>query len=90
MDARVCNHVLAPDPNKPAESEAAFTARKKLSLVYIATDRLPQAKEAAHGDAKVLAAIKAVEEDPLNSWRKGLSPEDRKKIDEFYKQRYGN
>jgi hypothetical protein len=51
---------------------------------------LPEAKEAAHGDPKVLAAIKAVEDDPMNAWRKGLSPEDRKKIDEFYKQRYGN
>jgi tetratricopeptide (TPR) repeat protein len=34
------------DPNKPAEAEAAFTARKMLPLVYIATDRLPQAKDA--------------------------------------------
>ncbi len=51
---------------------------------------LPQAKEAAHGDEKVLAAIKTVEDDPRHAWRKGLSPEDRKKIDEFYKQRYGN
>jgi len=34
------------DPNKPAEADAAFTARKKLPLVYIATDRLPQARDA--------------------------------------------
>jgi TolA-binding protein len=34
------------DPNKPADAEAAFNARKKLASVYIATDRLPQAKEA--------------------------------------------
>jgi TolA-binding protein len=34
------------DPNKPVESEAAFAAAKGLSLVYLATDRLPQAKEA--------------------------------------------
>jgi len=34
------------DPNKPAEADAAFNARKKLPLVYIATDRLPQAKDA--------------------------------------------
>jgi hydroxylamine dehydrogenase len=54
------------------------------------TKFLPQAKEAAHGDEKVLAVIKAVEDDPRHAWRKGLSPEDRKKIDEFYKQRYGN
>ncbi|MGE5346513.1 MAG: hypothetical protein ACM3JH_11215, partial [Acidithiobacillales bacterium] len=50
---------------------------------------LPQAKEAAHGDPKVLAVIKAVEENPMNAWQKGLSPEERKKIDEFYKKRYG-
>jgi len=34
------------DPNKPTESEAAFNAGKSLPLVYIATDRLPQAREA--------------------------------------------
>jgi len=34
------------DPNKPAESDAVFTAGKKLALVCIATDRLPQAKDA--------------------------------------------
>jgi TolA-binding protein len=34
------------DRNKPAESQAAFTAGKSLPLVYIATDRLPQAKDA--------------------------------------------
>jgi len=50
---------------------------------------LPQAKEAAKGDPKVLAAIEAVENDRPNLWKKGLSPEERKKIDEFYKERYG-
>jgi tetratricopeptide (TPR) repeat protein len=34
------------DPNKPADVEAVFNARKKLASVYIATDRLLQAKEA--------------------------------------------
>ena len=34
------------DPNKPAESQAAFNATKSLPLVYIATDRLPQARDA--------------------------------------------
>jgi len=53
------------------------------------TKFLPQAKEAAHGDEKVLAVIRAVENDRPHLWRKGLSPEDRKKIDEFYKERYG-
>ncbi len=50
---------------------------------------LPQAKEAAKGDPKVLAVIQAVEDDRPNLWKKGLSPEERKKIDEFYKERYG-
>lgn len=50
---------------------------------------LPQAKEAARGDDKVLAVIKAVEEDRLHAWRAGLSPEERQKIDEFYRERYG-
>ena len=34
------------DPNKPADSEAAFTARKTLPLVYVAMDRPAQAKDA--------------------------------------------
>ena len=51
---------------------------------------LPQAREAAHGNEKVLAAIKAVEDDPRHAWKKGLSPEERKQIDAFYKERYGN
>ena len=50
---------------------------------------LPQAREAAKGDSKVLAVIQAVEDDRQHAWRKGLSPEERKKIDEFYKDRYG-
>jgi hydroxylamine dehydrogenase len=53
------------------------------------TKFLPQAKEAARGDAKVLAVIQGVEDDQQHAWRKGLSPEERKKIDEFYKERYG-
>lgn len=53
------------------------------------TKFLPQAREAAKGDEKALAAIKAVEDDVRNTWLKGLSPEDRAKIDQFYKQRYG-
>lgn len=34
------------DPNKPPELEAVLNARKKLPVVYIATDRLPQAQSA--------------------------------------------
>jgi len=50
---------------------------------------LPQARAAAKGDKKVLAAIRAIEDDARNGWLKGLSPEERAKIDEFYKDRYG-
>ena len=50
---------------------------------------LPQARKAAAGDRHVLAVIQAVEDDRPNLWKKGLSPEERKKIDEFYKERYG-
>jgi hydroxylamine dehydrogenase len=53
------------------------------------TKFLPEARRLAGGDSKVLAAIKAVEEDPRNAWLKGLSAEERKKIDAFYKERYG-
>jgi hydroxylamine dehydrogenase len=53
------------------------------------TKFLPQAREAARGDAKVLSVIQAVESEPPHAWRKGLSPEERKKIDDFYKERYG-
>jgi hypothetical protein len=38
----------------------------------------------------VLAAIKAIEADARNGWLKGLSPEERAKIDEYYKKRYGS
>ncbi|HTY41035.1 MAG TPA: multiheme c-type cytochrome [Thermoanaerobaculia bacterium] len=50
---------------------------------------LPQAKEAAGGDPRVLAVIQAVEDDRPNLWKKGLSPEERQQIDDFYKERYG-
>ena len=35
---------------------------------------LPQAKEAAKGDAKVLAVIQGVEDDRLNPWRRVSRP----------------
>jgi hypothetical protein len=54
------------------------------------TKFLPQARAVAHGDAKLVAIIDSVEGDATHAWRKGLSPEDREKIDKFYKERYGN
>jgi hypothetical protein len=50
---------------------------------------LPQAREAARGDSGGLSVIRAVEDGRQHAWRKGLSPEERKKIDEFYRERYG-
>jgi hypothetical protein len=50
---------------------------------------LPEAREAAAGDAKVLEAIKKVEDMGEHAWLKGMSPEERAKIDRFYKERYG-
>lgn len=50
---------------------------------------LPEAREAAKGDAKVLEAIKKVEDMGEHAWLKGMSPEERAKIDQFYKERYG-
>jgi hypothetical protein len=54
-----------------------------------ATPTCSQAKESARGDEKVLAVIRAVEEDQRRAWRKDLSPEERQTIDAFYKERYG-
>jgi hydroxylamine dehydrogenase len=50
---------------------------------------LPQAREAAKGDPKVLAVIQSVEESRPHLWRKGMSPEERQKNDDFYKEKYG-
>ncbi len=50
---------------------------------------IPQAEEIAHGDAGAMAAIQRVLDSPEHAWKKGMSPEQRRKIDEFYKERYG-
>jgi hypothetical protein len=50
---------------------------------------LPEARTAAQGDANVLAAIKKVEDMGEHAWLKGMSSEERAKIDQFYKERYG-
>ncbi|HTO87597.1 MAG TPA: multiheme c-type cytochrome [Thermoanaerobaculia bacterium] len=49
---------------------------------------IPQAREAAHGDEAVLAVIRGALAAPPHGWLKGLSPEERAKIDAFYKDRY--
>ena len=67
---------------------AAFSIASLSYLVATPATGLPQAKEAAHGDEAVLAVIRAVEENQPHLWRKGLSLEERQKIDDFYKERY--
>ena len=52
-------------------------------------DFLPKAQEAGHGDPDVAKVIKAVLDSPEHAWKKGMSPEDRARIDSFYKERYG-
>jgi hypothetical protein len=49
---------------------------------------LPEAQEAGHGDAEVGRVIRAVLDSPEHAWKKGMSPEERARIDAFYKKRY--
>jgi hypothetical protein len=50
---------------------------------------LPQAREAAHGDTAALLAIAKVEGMQQHAWKKGMSPEERARIEKFYQERYG-
>jgi hydroxylamine dehydrogenase len=52
-------------------------------------DFLPKAQAAAKGDPDVAKVIQGILDSPEHAWKKGMSPEDRKKIDAFYKERYG-
>ncbi len=52
-------------------------------------DFLPKAQAAGKGDVEVNKVIKQILDSPEHAWKKGMSPEDRKKIDQFYKDRYG-
>jgi hydroxylamine dehydrogenase len=52
-------------------------------------DFIPKVQEAAHGDAQVGAIVKTVLDSPEHSWKKGMSPEERARIDRFYRERYG-
>jgi hypothetical protein len=49
---------------------------------------LPEAQEAGHGDVEVGRVIRAVLDSPEHAWKKGMSPEERARIDAFYKKRY--
>ncbi len=52
-------------------------------------DFLPKAEEASHGDPEVAKVIRTILDSPEHAWKKGMSPEERRKIDQFYKERYG-
>jgi hydroxylamine dehydrogenase len=52
-------------------------------------DFLPKAREASKGDPEVAKVIKTILDSPEHAWKKGMSPEERKRIDDFYKERYG-
>jgi hypothetical protein len=50
---------------------------------------VPQARELAHGDSRVLRVIDEILGRPEHVWKQGMSPEEREEIDEFYRERYG-
>ncbi len=52
-------------------------------------DFLPKAREAGHGDPVVARAIQKVLDAPEHSWKKGMSAEDRARVDAYYQKRYG-
>jgi hydroxylamine dehydrogenase len=53
-------------------------------------DFLPKALEAAHGDPEVGRVVKTILDSPEHAWKKGMSAEERAKIDAFYRERYGS
>lgn len=53
------------------------------------TKFLPGARELAKGVPAAERVLGEIDADPRHGWRKGLSQEERIKIDDFYKQRYG-
>jgi len=50
---------------------------------------IPEARELAHTDAEINKVIDEILDRPEHAWRKGLSPDARQKILDFYKERYG-
>jgi hydroxylamine dehydrogenase len=50
---------------------------------------IPQAQELARDDPDIQKVISDILDQPDHAWLKGLSPAERQKILEFYKQRYG-
>jgi len=50
---------------------------------------IPEAQALAGDDAEINKVITDILDQPEHSWRKGLSPQERQRILDFYKQRYG-
>lgn len=50
---------------------------------------IPEARDLAQGDVELTKTIDDIMNSPEHSWKKGLTKEDIEKIQEFYKQRYG-
>jgi hypothetical protein len=49
---------------------------------------LPKAKELAHGNEELMKVITDIEQSPEHKWKQGLTPDELKQIQEFYKERY--
>ncbi len=52
-------------------------------------DFLPKALEVGRGDPEVRRVVKGILDSPEHSWTKGMSAEERARIDAFYRERYG-
>lgn len=50
---------------------------------------IPEAKEAAHGDAEVLKLIETILDRPEHKWKKGMSQDQAEQVLKFYRDRYG-
>jgi len=50
---------------------------------------IPEAQELGGDDPDIKKVIDDILAQPEHAWRKGLPPEERQRILDFYKQRYG-
>lgn len=50
---------------------------------------IPEARRLAGGTAEIVRVIDQILARPEHRWRQGVSVEERRKIEEFYRQRYG-
>ncbi len=54
------------------------------------TEFIPEAEELAHDAPEARKVIEEVMNMDAHRWKKGMTKEEREKINQFYKQRYGN